>query len=179
MMYNTYTEEITMHFTILDLVVFDVRMLPNTNSPTLSPTSSPTRYPTMKQPTKSPTGIPTLIPTTQSPSHSPTTLSPTSNMTTGVPTAKPTSSPTRSPISTKAPSTSSPTAQPTKSPKLPTFAPSIGDVPIGFYKGQKTVFGYVVDANMRFEKPGICGIQIIIDAAHVNVTCTNEEYTMS
>jgi len=179
MMYNTYTEEITMHFTILDLVVFDVRMLPNTNSPTLSPTSSPTRYPTMKQPTKSPTGIPTLKPTTQSPSHYPTTLSPTSNMTTGAPTKKPTRSPTMSPTNTKAPSTGIPTAQPTKSPKLPTFAPSTGDVPIGFYEGQKKVFGYVVDANMRFDKPGICGIQIVIDAAHVNVTCSNEEYTMN
>merc|ERR1712061_98752 len=182
MQYDVWNEQITMHFSILDLVIFDVRMLPNSNSPTLSPTSSPTQYPTTEQPSKNPTMIPTLIPTTQSPSQYPTktpTGSPTSNMTTAAPTRSP-KLPTRSPTSsTKAPSTTSPTAQPTKPPKLPTFAPSAGDVPIGFYKGQKTVLGYVVDANMQFKQPKFCGIQIVIDAANVNITCTDEEYNMS
>jgi len=225
MQYNVWNEEVTMHFSVLDLVVFDVRMLPITNSPTLNPTSSPTLNPTTEQPSKSPTRIPSLIPTTQGPSRYPTktptgsptsnvttdaptksptpqptrsptsnmttaaptkspalqpTRSPTSNMTTAAPTKGPTLLPTRSPSSnTKAPSTSSPTAQPTKSPKLPTSAPSAGDVPIGFYRGQKTILTYVVNANMQFEQPESCGIQIVIDAAHVNITCTDEEYTMN
>jgi len=202
MEYDVWNEQITMHFSILDLVIFDVRMLPYTNSPTLSPTSSPTQYPTTEQPSKNPTMIPTLTPTTQSPSKSPTktptgsptstittdaptkspalqpTRSPTSNMTTAAPTKSP-KLPTRSPTTTKAPSSASPTAKPTKPPKLPTFAPSAGDVPIGFYKGQKTVLGYVVDANMQFKQPKFCGIQIAIDAANVNITCTDEAYKMS
>merc|ERR1712060_346065 len=143
-------------------------------------TSTPTLYPTTEQPSKSPTWIPTLIPTTQSPSHYPTktpTGGPTSNMTTDAPTKSPSLHPTRSP--TSKPSTSSPTAQPTKSPKLPTSAPSAGDVPIGFYKGQKTILKYVVNANMRFEQPESCGISIVIAAANVNITCTDEEYTMN
>jgi len=203
MQYDAWNEQITMHFSILDLVIFDVRMLPNTNSPTRSPTSSPTLYPTTEQPSKNPAMIPTLIPTSQVPSHYPTktpTGSPTSNITTDAPTKSPALQPTRSPTSnmttaaptkspklpttsptsnTKAPSTTSPTAQPTKPQKLPTFAPSAGDVPIGFYEGQKTILKYVVDANMQFEQPNVCGIQIVIDAANVNITCTDEEYTMS
>jgi len=192
MQYDAYHEQITVHFTILDLIIFDVRMRPTTSSPTISPTYSPTLNPTTETPSKRPTKSPTHMPTTLGPSRHPTrrpTRSPASDPTTAPPTRSPTLGPsrhptrrpTRSPTSdpTTAPPTRSPTAQPTTPTNSPTKAPSDKDVPMGLYAGNKVIISYEVDAQMVFNEPGLCNIQILISAANLNITCISEAYTMS
>lgn len=165
MEYDAFHEQITVHFTILDLIKFDVRTYPTTSGPTQSPTpKTPTLSPTSEKPSKSPTRNPTL---------SPTTL---------IPTRIPTKRPTRSPASdpTTAFPTGSPTVKPTSTPtKLPTFTPTVKTQPAGVYAGNKTILGQDIGGQMVFIDEGVCDLQILVDAANLNITCMNEPYTMS
>jgi len=113
MVYDPFHEQITVHFSILDLIKFDVGTYPTTSSPTALPTKSPT--------------------------------------------LKPTSAPT----------------------KLPTSTPTFKTRPVGVYAGNKTILGTKIDGEMVFVYEGVCDIQILVDAAHLKITCIDEPYIMN